>query len=78
MEAHRLAQLATRLEAVPPALRNPILLFSIVKYRAGILVPGPVSKTLFGQAKVGRFIKSFDKAILGKYTNVIYNGRTKK
>ena len=41
-------------------------------------MPGPDPKTLFGRAKVGRFIKYFDKALPGKHTNVIYNGRTKK
>ena len=35
-------------------------------------------KTLFGHAKVGTFIDSFNKALPGKHTSVIYNGRTKK
>lgn len=69
---------ATRPEAVSPTFRKPILLYSLLKQRANTLLPGPDPKTLFGQAKVGRFIKSFDKALPGKHTNIIYNGRTKK
>ena len=30
------------------------------------------------KATVGRFIKSFDKALPGKHTTIIYSGRTKK
>ena len=30
------------------------------------------------KSKVGRFIKSYDKALPGKHTNTIYNGRSKK
>lgn len=53
-QAHRLAQLATRPEAVSPTFRKPILLYSLPKQRANTLLPGPDPKTLFGQAKVGR------------------------
>ncbi len=78
MEAHRLAQLATRPEALSPTLRNPIMFYSILKQRANTLVPGPDPKMLFSKAKIGRFIKSFDKALPGKHTKIIYNGRNKK
>lgn len=78
MEAHRLVQEATKPEALSPTLKNPIMLYSILKQRAIMLVPGPDPKTLFCKAKVGRFIKSIDKALPGKHTRIIYNGRNKK
>lgn len=65
MEAYRLAQSAIRSEAVSPTFKKPILLYSILKQRANTLVPGPDPKALFGRAKVGKFIQSFDKALPG-------------
>ena len=71
MEAYRLVQLATRPEAVSPTFRKPILLYSILEQKANTLIPEPDPKTLFGQARVERFIKSFDKVLPGKHTNII-------
>ncbi len=78
MEAHRLAQLATRPEALSLTLRNSIMLYSVLKQRGNTLLPGPNLKMLFSKAKVGRFIKSFDKALPGKHTKIIYHGRNRK
>ena len=77
MKAHRLAQSATRPKALSPTLENPIMLYLILKRRAIILVPRPDPKMLFCKAKVGRFIKFFDKALPGKHTKIIYNERNK-
>lgn len=38
----------------------------------------PIPESDFIKAKEGRFIKSYDKALPGKHTNILYNGRTKK
>ena len=62
---------------LPPTLRNPIMLYSILKQRANMMVPGPDPKALFSKAKVGKFIKSFDKALPGK-THKDYLQRTKQ
>lgn len=56
----------------------PILLLSITKQKAHTQIPAPNPKLPFMGAKEGRFIKSFDKALPGKHTITIYNGRTKK
>lgn len=78
MKAHKLTQLATKSKALFPILKNLIMLYSILKPKAIILVFGPDLITLFYKAKVGRFITSFDKALPGKYTKIIYIGCNKK
>lgn len=77
MQAHNLAQLVTLPNVIPP-ITNPILLFSVAKQNAHAHIPAPDPKLLFIKAKVGRFIKSFDKALPGKHTITLYNGRKKK
>ena len=78
IEANRFAQLAMRPEALSSTLRNPIMLYSILKQRANTLVTGPDPKISFSKAKVGRFIKFFDKALLEKHTKIINNRRNRK
>lgn len=77
-QAHELAQLATRPNSVPLPLTTRVLLYSIAKQTAHLRAPAPDLKTLFLKTRVGRFIKSFDKALPGKHSNTIYNGRPKK
>lgn len=38
----------------------------------------PDTRAIFTKAKVGRFIKLFNKVLLEKYTNAIYNRQIKK
>ena len=78
VEVHKLAQMATLPDCVAPILSNPILLLSITKQNAYTKIAAPDTRGIFTKAKVGRFIKSFDKALPGKHTDTIYNGRTKK
>ena len=78
MQAHRLAQLATQSNSVPLPLTTRVLLYSIAEQNARIQAPAPDPKPLFTNSKVGRFIKSFDKALPGRHTVTIYNGRTIK
>ena len=78
MQAHNLAQLATSPNSTPISLSRSIVLLSVIKQRAHLQIPAPDSKALFMKATVGRFIKSFDKALPGKHTTAIYSGRTKK
>ena len=78
IEAHKLAQIATLPSCIPPTFSNPIRLLLIAKQNAYNKVTAPDLKDVFTKAKVGRFIKSFDKALPGRHTDVIYNGRTKK
>lgn len=78
MEAHKLAQMATLPDCVAANLSNPILLLSITKQNAYTKIGAPDTRAIFTKAKVGRFIKSFDKALSGKHIDAIYNGRTKK
>lgn len=78
IQAHNLAQLATLPNSVPLSLTNLVLLHSIVKQRAHTQVLAPDPKAFYMKAKVGRFTKSFDKALPGRHTKTIYNGRTKK
>ena len=78
VEAHKLAQMATLPDCIAPNLRNPILLLSITKQNAYTKIAAPDTRAIFTKVKVGRFIKSFDKALPEKYTDAIYNGRTKK
>ena len=63
---------------IPPTFSNPILLLSIAKQNAHTKIMAPDIKATFTKAKVGRVIKSFDKALPGRHTDIIYNGRTKK
>ncbi len=78
VKAHELAQKATLPECTAPSFNNPILLLSTIKEIAGTKITAPDSRATFTNAKVGRFIKSFDKALPGKHTKTIYNGRSKK
>lgn len=59
-------------------LAHRVLLYSIAKQSAHVQALAPNQKTLFLKTKVGRFIKSFDKALPGNHNSTIYNGRTKK
>lgn len=77
IQAHSLAQLATLPSSVPLSLTNPVLLRSMAKQRAHTQGPAPGPNALFMKAKVGRFIKSFDKALPGKHTNTIYQRSTR-
>ena len=78
VESHELAQKATLPNCVAPILNNPILLLSTIKENAGRKIAAPDSRATFTNAKVGRFNKSFDKALPGKHTKTMYNGRSKK
>ena len=59
-------------------LAHRVLLYSIAKQSARVQALAPNQKALFLKTKVGRFIKSSDKALPGNHNNTIYNGRTKK
>lgn len=74
----RLAKLARSLNATSPSVTNFTLLYSLARQNARKRIPAPNSRLLFMKAKEGRFIKSFDKALPGKHTTALYNGRTKK
>lgn len=74
MGAHSLTQLATSPKHYLLPLES---LFCFTQYSNREQIHYYQDPTQ-NQAKVGRFIKSFDKALLGKHTNIIYNGRTKK
>ena len=56
----------------------PILFLFIIKQNAYKKLIVLNTKAIFIKVKVGRFIKSFDKGLLGKYINIIYNGQTRK
>lgn len=80
-QAHKLAQLATQPGFIPfplTTITTRVLLYFIAEQNARTQIPTPDPKPPFINTKVGRFVKSFDKALPGKHTVTIYNGRTKK
>lgn len=74
--AHRLAKEATRKgKSVDPLADRSTLLS--VALRAAKEKMGTPSKISFYSDKTGRFTKSFDKALPGAHTSLLYNGRSK-
>ncbi len=78
VKAYELAQKTTLPNCVSSIFNKPILLLSTIKENAGRKITAPDSRATFTNAKVGRFIKSFDKALPRKHTKTIYNRRSKK
>ena len=75
-KAHELAQKATLPNCVAPILNKPILPLSTIKENAGRKIVAPDSRATFTNAKVGRFIKSFDNHVIKPYQGSIQRPST--
>ena len=75
--AHQLAKKATtKGELVEPSLA-PTTLLSVALRAAKEKTLAPSKSELYND-KIGRFTKSFDKALPGTHTRFLYNGRSKQ